>query len=172
MNIYKNYKINNLFIVEGFISGTHIQNEKTLYDNLNSNDYGAKQLFDLSSEVDTDNIAFDYLRDKGWNIPLTGKCKLFIQMNNIDNINDFLEFINKFIDGTEDVLGDILGKIELKESTGKNISDFEITNQQIGNCYLHATRNIIRMARARIYPPNIPSPDILEEEIVKEFPYQ
>ena len=122
MNIYKNYKINNLFIVEGFISGTHIQNEKTLYDNLNSSDYGAKQLFDLSSEVDTDNIAFDYLRDKGWNIPLTGKCKLFIQMNNIDNINDFLEFLNKFIDGTEDVLGDILGKIELSYSYRNNPS--------------------------------------------------
>ena len=80
--------------------------------------------------------------------------------------------MNKLLDGTEDVLGDILGKIDLKELTGKNISSFEITNQTIGNCYLHATRNIIRMTRARIYPPNIPEPNALEQEIIKEFPYK
>jgi hypothetical protein len=150
-----------LYVVGAFISSNMIQNEKTLYDNLFTYDKGAKQLFDLSTEVETDSIAFDYLRDKGWNVPTTGKCKLFIQINNTDNINDFLEFLNKLLDGTEDVLGDILGKIDLKELTGKNISSFEITNQTIGNCYLHATRNIIRMARARIYPPNIPAPDVL-----------
>ena len=87
-------------------------------------------------------------------------------------MNDFLEFINKLSDGTEDVLGDILGKIDLKELTGKNINSFGITNQKIGNCYLHATRNIIRMASARIYPPNIPNPDVLEQEIISEFPYE
>ena len=170
-NKYKN-KSNNLFIVGGYISSTYVQNEKTLFDNLSTSDRGAKQLFDLSSEVDTDSVAFDYLRYKGWDIPLSGKCKLFIQMNNSDNMNDFLEFLNKFLDGTEDVLGDVLGKIELKELTGKNISKFEVTKQTIGNCYLHATRNIIRMARARIYPTNIPAPDDLEKEIVKEFPYR
>ena len=173
LEIYNRYKsIKNLYIVGGYISNSIIQNEKTLFDNLSSSDKGAEQLFKISSEVETDSIAFDYLRDKGWSIPPSGKCKLFIQMNNTNNINDFLYFLNKLIDGTEDVLGDILGVIKLKELTGKNISNFEITNQTMGNCYLHATRNIIRMARARIYPPNIPDPDALEKEIINEFPYQ
>lgn len=173
LEIYNNYKnISNLYIVGAFFSTYKIQNEKTLYDNLSINDIGARQLFNLSTEVNTDSIAFDYLRDKGWCVPTSGKCRLFIQINNTDNMNDFLEFLNKLLDGTEDVLGDILGIINLKELTGKNISAFEISNQTIGNCYLHATRNIIRMARARIYPPNIPDPDALEQEIIKEFPYQ
>lgn len=172
LKIYNYTEIDNLYIVGAFISSNPIQDEKTLYDRLVTNDKGARQLFDLSTEVETDSIAFDYLRDKGWNVPTSGKCKLFIQINNTDNINDFLEFLNKLLDGTEDVLGDILGKIDLKELTGKNISSFEITNQKIGNCYLHATRNIIRMTRARIYPPNIPDPQTLEQEIVHEFPYE
>ena len=173
LDIYNKYKdIDNLFIVGAYMSTEKIQNEKTLFDEFNTEERGAKQLFQISTEIETDSVAFDYLRDKGWTIPSSGKCRLFIQINNIDNLNDFIEFINKLLDGTEDVLGDILGLINLKELTGKNINKFEVTNQIIGNCYLHATRNIIRMARARIFPPNIPNPDEIEKEIIKEFPYQ
>ena len=84
--------IYNLYIVGGYISTNKIEKEKTLYGKLYTNDEGAKQLFNLSSEVEKDSIAFDYLRDKGWKVPTSGKYRLFIQINNTDNINDFLDF--------------------------------------------------------------------------------
>lgn len=126
---------------------------------------GAKKLFDMASEVDTDNPAFALLLERGWIIPEDGKCRLFIQANHPTIISEFLEISSQLFT-TNDALADVVGKVSLNKYINQNIEGFAPTNQRsFPICWSHASATVIHMATARIVGRPLPTFEQIKSDI-------
>ena len=72
--------------------------EETLYDTFQSHfTQGSKDLFSMSSTLNYESPVIKFLIQKGWNIPSSGECKLFVEINNSQNLNKFINLMNEAI---------------------------------------------------------------------------
>ena len=71
---------------------------------------GEQILFNMSSSISSSNSIFTFLEEKGWKVPHSGKCKLFLRANNPKIIDEYLSLITMLIKGN-DALFDLIGKI-------------------------------------------------------------
>ena len=51
----------------------------------------------MSSTLDYQHPIIKFFIEKGWHIPLSGECKLFIEVNNSKNLNKFIGLFNEAI---------------------------------------------------------------------------
>ncbi|CAM6005987.1 unnamed protein product [Sphagnum balticum] len=122
----------------------------------------ARNMFDMASTVSTDSGAVQALRRRGWSLPASGQCKLFIQANNPTIIDEFTMASRKL--GTSaDALADMFGEIKLDDYIQESNEDAKATDQMdrpVGSataiCWAHATASVIHLASHRVVGRDVP----------------
>ena len=154
---------NNVIIISIFLTSNSIPKEEKLYDNIQSHfTSGSKDLFLMSSTLTYDQPIIKFLIQKGWDIPVSGECKLFVEVNNSQNLNKFIDLINEAIgelnykNNIENVQNPN-SLINLLSSTNINnyvnsevINKFDSKEQEGLTCYANAISAGICLASARV----------------------
>ena len=96
--IRKKAEENKIIIISIFLTSRQIPKIRTFYDDVQSHfTNGSKDLFLMSSTLNYENPVIKFFIKKGWNIPTSGECKLFIEINNSQNLNEFIDIMNEAI---------------------------------------------------------------------------
>ena len=164
-------KMNNLDIITIciYLNRSKKLNNKVFYNEVQNHfDDGAKFLFNISSELNYHNGLIKFFIKKDWIIPLNGVCKLFVEINNSEDLNQFIQLINEALDYNEpiDYINKTIGDILLDKIIDENyIGQFNSENQKGGRCWAWALSAIIYLASSRIFGRKIKK----FENIVKEI---
>ena len=87
-----------------YFNSSNKMNEKKFYNKIQSNfDEGVKFLFNISSELNYHNGIIQFFIKKNWNIPLNGVCKLFVEINNSEDLNQFINLVNETLNYNEPI---------------------------------------------------------------------
>ena len=156
-------KNNNVTIISIFLTSNKIPKEETLYDNYQTHfTQGSKDLFLMSSTLNYENPVIKFLIQKRWNIPVSGECKLFVEINNSQNLNKFIDLMNEAIGELNNRNNIEIAKnpnslINLLSSTISNdyvnssvINKFKPNYQEDETCYANAVAASICFASARV----------------------
>ena len=154
---------NNVIIISIFLTSNNTPKPEKLYDTCQSHfTKGSKDLFLMSSTLIYDNPVIKFLIQKGWDIPTSGECKLFVEINNSQNLTNFIDIINEAIGELNNKNNIEIAKnpnslINLLSSTAVNdyvnsqvINKFEAKSQKGGTCYANAVAAGILLASARV----------------------
>ena len=96
--IRNNAEENNILIISIFLTSNDIPIEEKLYDTYQEHfSQGSKDLFSMSSILNYENPIIKFFIKKGWDIPISGECKLFVEINDSKNLNKFIELFNEAI---------------------------------------------------------------------------
>lgn len=110
----------------------------------------AKNMSELASTVSNDSGPVQALRRRGWTLPPSGQCKLFIQANNPLIIDEFTTS-SRSLGTSADALADVVGEISLDDYIRKSNDGAEATFQgNRGICWAHATASVIHLASHRV----------------------
>eukprot|EP01084_Bolivina_argentea_P260524 439993_1 len=166
----------NVTIVSCFITTEHINNPRQLYDRPNLNwKNGAKTLFDMSSTISNMDRGMYFLLERGWELPVTGECKLFVEANHPDIIDEFCCIVNR-LSLDNDAIIDMIGKYEFDKYINGKIdpdSETEIPNQgDTPTCYANAVGTVLHLVASTECKPwlnrGVPDFEILRDELIKE----
>ena len=122
----------------------------------------------MSSSISSSNSIFTFLEEKGWKVPHSGKCKLFLRANNPKIIDEYLSLITMLIKGN-DALFDLIGKIDFEKYINNNINSFIPKEQHGGTCYAHAISTVIHMALSRIYGRIPPTFEEIKNSLIQKY---
>ena len=122
----------------------------------------------MSSIISSTNPFFDYLEEKGWEIPKNGKCKLFLRVNDPNILNEYLSIITSLVK-ENDILFDLIGKIYFQQYVTDNINNFEPKQQEGPTCYAHSIATVIHMSFNKIFDKNIPSFEDIRNDIINNY---
>ena len=161
----------NSILITCFLSSEETHCPKILYDE-NSRpmnlSWGECILYNMSSSISTSNQIFNLFEEKGWKVPKTGKCKLFVRINNPNILNEYLSLITILTRGN-DALFDLIGKIDFEKYINNNINSFEPVEQHGGTCYAHAVATVIHMSLSRIYGRKPPPFDDIKNDLIQKY---
>lgn len=145
-------------------------NPKQLYLNSPSGlDERGNQLFYMSSKVKINYFVKTILKSRGWVIPESRECRLFVHVNDINLIREFMEIVTDIIRNNFN-LANVLGTNIIQKYISNTISNFKTTDQKREKiCWAHACATVIHMATARIYGRKLPSFDEIRNDLLKEF---
>ena len=162
--IRKKAEDNNIIIVSIFLTSNSIPKEEILYDIPQSHfTTGSKDLFLMSSFLTYEHPIIKFFIQKGWNIPVSGGCKLFVEINNSQNLNKFIDILNEAIGelnyrNNQEIIQNPNSLINLLSSTvidnyvnSEVINKFQAKEQKGGTCYANAISAVICLASARVY---------------------
>ena len=161
----------NSILITCFLSSEESQCPKILYDektipmNLTR---GERILYNMSSTISTSNQIFNLLEEKGWKVPKSGKCKLFVRINNPNILNEYLALITILVRGN-DALFDLIGKVDFEKYINNNINSFEPVKQHGGTCYAHAIATVIHMSLCRIYGRIPPKFEDIKNDLINIY---
>ena len=109
-----------------------------------------RTMFDMASIVSCDSEPVQALRRRGWKLPVSGQCKLFIQANNPMIIDEFTS-ASRQLGTSSDALAEIIGQISLDEYIQKSNEAAKVTDQGPRSiCWAHATGSVIHLASHRV----------------------
>ncbi|KFA53226.1 hypothetical protein S40293_09761 [Stachybotrys chartarum IBT 40293] len=129
----------------------------------------ARVMFDLASTVTWDSKAVQYLRRRGWTLPTSGSCKLFIQANNPTIIDEFAT-ASRHLGTSSDALIDMFGQISLDDYIQEANRKAEVTDQKRGKiCWAHATASVIHLASKRVVGRDVPEFDTIRSDMFSIF---
>ncbi|KFA75727.1 hypothetical protein S40288_04973 [Stachybotrys chartarum IBT 40288] len=129
----------------------------------------ARIMFDLASTVTWDSKAVQYLRRRGWTLPTSGSCKLFIQANNPTIIDEFTT-ASRHLGTSSDALIDMFGQISLDDYIQEANRKAEVTNQEARRiCWAHATASVIHLASKRVVGRDVPEFDTIRSDMFSIF---
>jgi hypothetical protein len=107
-------------------------------------------MFEIANTASNDSGAVQALRRRGWIIPASGKCKLFIQANNPIIIDEFTA-ASRVLGTSADALADMVGEISLDEYIRNSNEGAEATDQKgRAICWAHASASVIHLASHRV----------------------
>ena len=162
--IRKKAENNNIIIVSIFLTSNSIPKEEILYDIPQSHfTSGSKDLFLMSTSLTYEHPIIKFFIQKGWNIPVSGECKLFVEINNSQNLNKFIDILNEAIGevnnrNNQEIIKNPNSLINLLSSTvidnyvnSDVINKFKAKEQIGGTCYANAIAAAICLASARVY---------------------
>lgn len=162
---------NDAKIICCYLSQSKIDNySKQLYFKCppNITDSG-RRLFEMSSMVQINFTVKSILESRGWIIPSTGMCKLFLHVNDPQLIKEFLAIITDIIQNN-DVLSNVLGTTIIQKYVNHNISNFKTTDQGREKiCWSHACATVIHMSIARITGRQLPSFISIRDHLLNQF---
>ena len=146
-------KEKNTYIITFYFSSYKVYNPKQLYYIKPDGNKGLEQLYNLASEMPPYSPIFDMLEKRGWKIDYTKRNKLFVKANNIEIFEEFIDVINSFINGKNNLLGEIISKIKLNDYINFYNKKHRIKKNQknLDICWSHALAKVIEYASHRIY---------------------
>lgn len=160
--IKKNFDVK---IICCYISTKKIFNSRKIYDKKMENwEQEQINMFEMSSEIDNANSGIYFLRMQGWEIPASGKSRLFAQVNDPEIINEFCRITKLISEG--DALVDLIGKISLDIYINQSLNGFTPKEQKGGTCYANATAAVLHLAMHRIVGKKIPSFEEVRNDII------
>ena len=129
---------------------------RVFYNTIQKNfDEGAEFLFSISSKVNYNNIILKYFIKKKWKIPLNGVANLFYEINNSDELNEFINLINESLDynDAQEQINKAIGDLLLDKIINNNyISQFKPEDQgTMGWCWAYSISSVIYLSNSRIY---------------------
>ena len=173
----------NITIISIFLTTNNI-NEETLYDEIQSHfTHGSKDLFLMSSTLNYENPVIKFLIQKGWNVPISGECKLFVEVNNSQNLNKFIDLINEAIGelnirNNKENPKNPNSLINLLSSTfindyinSEDINKFKVNRQTLGTCYANAISASICISSARVWGRPKLNYQVVLKKIIDKYGY-
>ena len=117
------------------------------------------------------------LEERGWKIDYTKKNKLFAKANNYEIFEEFIDVLNSFINGKNNILGEMISKIKINDYINFYNKKHRINENQnnLSICWSHALAKVIEYASHRIYRGNYldkyPYPifNDLKNDLIKEY---
>ena len=170
-------KDKNIYIISFYFSSEKVYNPKQLYYTKPDGDEGLVDLYNLASEIHPYSPIFDMLEERGWKIDYTKKNKLFVKANNIEIFEEFIDILNSFINGKNNILGEMISKIKINDYINFYNKKHRINENQknLPICWSHALAKVIEYASHRIYRGNYldkyPYPIFkdLKNDLIKEY---
>ena len=95
-------------------------------------DSGEDFLFDISTQLDYHNPIIKYFIKNNWEIPLNGKANLFVEINNSENLNEFIKMINEALEYNEplEIINNIIADSLLDKIINENYNNQFISEDQ------------------------------------------
>ena len=115
-----------------------------------ADDDGRRALFDMSSSMKNAHTPISYLVDHGWELPLSGESRLFVQANSLEVVDEFCRIVVSHINQPCDALLDIIEKVPLADYIDHIKNQFEPAEQERGTCYANAIAAAFHLAMYRI----------------------
>ena len=162
----------NVTIATCYLTSESIPNPKRLVDEEDPSwSKGPQTLYRMSSTMKNTNAPITHLVDYGWELPLSGKCRLFLQASSLDVVEEFCKVaVSQLTHGT-DALVHMLGRLSLTEYINQSNDDFK-AQQQIGaTCYANAIAAVFHLAMHRIVDREggIPGFKAIRSRIIREY---
>lgn len=128
-----------------------------------------RAMFDMASTVSCDSGSVQALRRRGWKLPASGQCKLFIQANNPMIIDEFTT-ASRELSTSSDALAEMIGQISLDDYIQKSNADAKVTDQGPRSiCWAHATGSVIHLASIRVVGRKVKDFQDIRMELLGEF---
>jgi hypothetical protein len=129
----------------------------------------ARNMFEMASTASNDSRAVQALRRRGWTLPTSGQCKLFIQANNPMIIDEFTT-ASRSLGTSADALADMIGEVSLDDYIRKSNEGAEATNQKgRAICWAHATASVIHLASRRVVGREVPDFLAVRDHLLSVF---
>ena len=161
----------NITIVSIYLNDSEGKNKKTFYNEPQPYfDRGAKFLFEISNKLNYHNNIIRFFIKKDWNIPLNGTCKLFVEINNSNDLNQFINLFNESLgqDPIEEI-NKIIGDSILDTIIETNyINQFESVIQEGSRCWAYALSAVIYLASSRVFGRKIKKFKYILDKLFKE----
>ena len=144
-------KLLDVQIISCYITSQHIKNPKQLFSTQRTSwDKAAKFMFNLTSEIKTQEIPRTVFVKKDWNVEETNNItKLFVQINHPDLLCDVSDLVRNVIT-SKDALADVLASVDLDCYINRTIKEMEPKLQVGGTCYAYAAATVLHLAMHRI----------------------
>ena len=167
-------KINELKVISIciYLNSSPSLNKKTFYNEIQPNfTEGSKFLFNISSKLNYHNNIIKFFVKNNWIIPLNGVCKLFIEINNSDDLNQFINLVNQSLNYKDPIeeVNNIIGSSILDKIIDENyIAQFKSENQIGGRCWAYSLSAVIYLASSRVFGRKIEKFDNILKKIKNE----
>lgn len=165
----------NVKIATCFLTSDDIENPKRLLyeaDPKWPDRDGRRVLFEMSSSMPNTHTPVSYLIDAGWELPLSGESRLFIQANSLDVVDEFCKTVVAQMTRHCDAIIDLIGKVNLATYIGQANAAFRPYDQgNEGTCYAHAIAAVFHLAMNRIVgrEGGIPQFEEIRDRLIKEY---
>ena len=159
-------------IVTCYLTDTDIQNPKRLLDAEDPTwEDGRLALFKMSASMHNTHTPVSYLVDAGWELPLSGESRLFVQANSLDVVNELCSIVISQMTKGCDALVDILAKVSLATYINQANDDFKSVEQDGDTCYANAVAAVLYLAMQRIVEREggMPVFDDIRQQIIGEY---
>ena len=132
---------------------------------------GRAVLFEMSSTLKNTHTPISYLTDANWELPPSGKSRLFVQANSLDVVNEFCKTVVSQMTKSCDALVDILEKVPLATYINQTNAGFEPKQQEKATCYANAIAAVFHLAMHRIVGREGGIPDFykIRKRIIDEY---
>lgn len=155
---------NNIIIISIFITANGFPKCETFYDEIQPHfTGGSRDLFLMSTSLNYEHPIIKFFIKKGWNIPISGECRLFVEISNSQNLDIFINLINEAIgelnykNNSENIenptsLINLISSTKLDYYVNSNINETKAGEQgDKKTCYANAMAATICLASARVY---------------------
>ena len=171
----------NTIIISIFLTSNEIPKEEKFYDETKKEHLseGSEFLFSISSTLTYRDYIIKFFIQKGWDIPLSGECKLFVEINDSQNLHKFIDLMNEAISVLNETrnseipqnknsLMNILNSTIINDYVASEIDKFNALQQNTNNCYAYAISVVLYFALKKIEARTPPSIKDLIEEITQK----
>ena len=161
-------------IVTCYLTDDYIQHPKRLLDAKDPTwgfRGGQLALFEMSSTMHNTHTPVSYLVDAGWELPLSGESRLFVQANSLDVVNELCSIVVSQMTKGCDALVDIIAKVSLATYINQTNADFKAVEQEGETCCANAVAAVLHLAMQRIVKREggVPDFDVIRQQIVGKY---
>ena len=157
-----------------YLTDEHIANQKCLLDRIPSSwPNGKAALFEMSSTMQNVVSPVTHLVDAGWELPSSGECRLFVQANSLDVVDELCEAVVARLTHPCNALVDVLQMVPYNEYINQTKDGFKAKKQKKdeGTCYAIAVAAVFRLAMQRIFgrEGDYPQFTTIRNRLIREF---
>lgn len=165
-------KLNQIYIFSVYLKPGKIEKELRFYDSYD----GYNNLFSICSRIRYDDPVMNFFIQKGWELPSSGECKLFLEINDKQNLDKLVDLINEFTAElnnnksikTPDSIINLFGLTSINYHVNNLIDNFEAINQgKTKTCYANAISAAILLTLSKFEKIDKDKFIKLKEEIIE-----
>ena len=125
----------------------------------------------MSSTLKNTHTPISYLVDANWELPPSGRSRLFIQANSLDVVNEFCKIVVSQMTESCDALVHLLERVPLATYINQRNAGFEPKQQEKATCYANAIAAVFHLAMYRIVGREGGVPDFyaIRKRIIDEY---
>jgi len=162
----------NVIVATCYFTSESIPNSKCLFDKEDTSwNEGVRTLFHMSSTMPNTSAPITHLVDYGWKLPESGECRLFVQANSLDVVEEFCKVAVSQLTHSTDALVHMLGRVSLNTYINQKNDDFEAPQQIGATCYANAIAAVFHLAMYRFFEQeeDIPKFLTIRGRIIREY---